>query len=112
MEIEGEYGGLGIYMANRDGRTTVIAPIEDTPADRAGIKPLDEIIKVDDKTVVGMESNEIVKMLAAASRNAGHAAHTPQGRKQAHPSQDSARGHKDKDRAPRDARAAESHTSS
>ena len=63
MEIEGEYGGLGIYMANRDGRTTVIAPIEDTPADRAGIKPLDEIIKVDDKTVVGMESNEIVKML-------------------------------------------------
>lgn len=50
-------------MANRDGRTTVIAPIEDTPADRAGIKPLDEIIKVDDKTVVGMESNEIVKML-------------------------------------------------
>ena len=63
MEIEGEYGGLGIYMANRDGRTTVIAPIEDTPADRVGIKPLDEIIKVDDKTVVGMESNEIVKML-------------------------------------------------
>ncbi len=63
MEIEGEYGGLGIYMATRDGRTTVIAPIEDTPADRAGIKPLDEIIKVDDKNVIGMESNEIVKML-------------------------------------------------
>ncbi len=63
MEVEGEYGGLGIYMTNRDGRTIVIAPIEDTPADRAGIKPLDEIIKVDDKNVIGTESDEIVKML-------------------------------------------------
>lgn len=63
LEIEGEYGGLGIYMASRDGRTIVIAPIEDTPADRAGIKPLDEIIKVDDTNVIGMESDEVVKML-------------------------------------------------
>ncbi len=63
MEMEGEYGGLGIYMASRDGRTIVIAPIEDTPADRAGIKPLDEIIKVDDKNVMGMDSDEVVKML-------------------------------------------------
>lgn len=63
MEMEGEYGGLGIYMASRDGRTIVIAPIEDTPADRAGIKPLDEIIKVDEKSVMGMESDEVVKML-------------------------------------------------
>ena len=60
MEMEGEYGGLGIYMASRDGRTIVIAPIEDTPA---GIKPLDEIIKVDDKNVMGMDSDEVVKML-------------------------------------------------
>ncbi|MEG2183349.1 MAG: S41 family peptidase [Cloacibacillus sp.] len=63
MEMEGEYGGLGIYMASRDGRTIVIAPIEDTPADKAGIKPLDEIIKVDDKNVMGMDSDEVVKML-------------------------------------------------
>lgn len=63
LEMEGEYGGLGIYMTSRDGRTIVIAPIEDTPADRAGIKPLDEIIKVDDKNVLGMDSDEVVKML-------------------------------------------------
>ncbi|MBQ9882741.1 MAG: S41 family peptidase [Synergistes sp.] len=63
VEMEGEYGGLGIYIASRDGRTTVIAPIEDTPADRAGVKPLDEIVKVDDKSVWGMESDEIVKLL-------------------------------------------------
>jgi carboxyl-terminal processing protease len=63
LEMEGEYGGLGIYITTRDGRTTVIAPIEGTPADRAGIKPLDEIIRVDDKHVFGMSSDEVVKLL-------------------------------------------------
>ena len=63
MEMEGEYGGLGIYITNRDGHTTVIAPIENTPADKAGLKPLDEILKVDGKIVVGMNSDEVVKML-------------------------------------------------
>lgn len=63
LEMEGEYGGLGIYITNRDGRTTVIAPIEGTPADRAGLKPLDEILKVDGKVVVGMNSDEVVKLL-------------------------------------------------
>lgn len=63
LEMEGEYGGLGIYITNRDGRTIVIAPIEDTPADKVGLKPLDEIVKVEDKTVVGMQSDEVVKLL-------------------------------------------------
>ena len=63
LEMEGEYGGLGIYITNREGRTTVIAPIEDTPADKAGLKPLDEIVKVDDKNVIGMNSDEVVKLL-------------------------------------------------
>ncbi len=63
LEMEGEYGGLGIYITSREGRTLVIAPIEDTPAYKAGIKPLDEIIKVNEKTVIGMNSDEVVKLL-------------------------------------------------
>ena len=63
IEMEGEYGGLGIYITTREGRTTVIAPIEETPADKAGLKPLDEIVKVEDKSVIGMTSDEVVKML-------------------------------------------------
>lgn len=63
VEMEGEYGGLGIYITNRDGHTIVIAPIENTPADKVGIKPLDEIIKVDDKSVYGLGSDEVVKLL-------------------------------------------------
>jgi len=63
IEMEGEYGGLGIYITTREGRTIVIAPIEDTPAYKAGIKPLDEIIKVNEKTVIGMNSDDVVKLL-------------------------------------------------
>ena len=63
LEMEGEYGGLGIYITSREGRTIVIAPIENTPADRVGLKPLDEIVKVDDKIVIGMTSDEVVKLL-------------------------------------------------
>lgn len=63
VEIEGEYGGLGIYITTKDGHTTVIAPIENTPADKAGVKPLDEIIKVDEKNVYGLPSDEVVKLL-------------------------------------------------
>lgn len=63
MQIEGEYGGLGMYIATKDGRTVVIAPIEDTPADRAGIKPLDEIVKVGDQNVSGWQSDEVAKKL-------------------------------------------------
>lgn len=63
LEMEGEYGGLGIYITSREGRTIVIAPIENTPADRAGLKPLDEIVKVDNKNVIGMTSDEVVKLL-------------------------------------------------
>lgn len=62
-QIEGEYGGLGMYIATKDGRTVVIAPIEDTPADRAGIKPLDEIVKVGEQNVFGWQSDEVAKKL-------------------------------------------------
>lgn len=70
LEMEGEYGGLGIYITSRDGRTIVIAPMEGTPADKAGLKPLDEIIKVGDKNVVGLNSDEVVKLLRGPSGKA------------------------------------------
>jgi carboxyl-terminal processing protease len=63
IEMEGEYGGLGIYIGQRDGRTLVISPIEDTPADRAGLKPQDQIVKVGEELILGWESERVVKML-------------------------------------------------
>jgi carboxyl-terminal processing protease len=63
LEMEGEYGGLGMYIGSRDGKILVISPIEETPADKAGVKPMDEIVKVDDEVVVGMDQNDVVKLL-------------------------------------------------
>lgn len=63
MQIEGEYGGIGLWIAEKDGRIVVIAPIEGTPADRVALKPLDEIVKVDDENVLGKKSDEIAKKL-------------------------------------------------
>ena len=62
-EMEGEYGGLGMYIGQREGKILVISPIDGTPAARAGIKPMDEIVKVNDKIVVGMDQGDVVKML-------------------------------------------------
>jgi carboxyl-terminal processing protease len=66
IEMQGEYGGLGIYIGKKGGRTMIISPIEGTPADRAGLKPMDEIVKVNDEVIVGMDQNEVVKKLRGA----------------------------------------------
>ncbi len=48
VDTKGEFGGLGIQIGVKEGRLVVIAPIEGTPADKAGIKAGDAILKVDD----------------------------------------------------------------
>ncbi len=60
---QGEFGGLGIEVGMEDGFVKVVAPIEDTPAHRAGIKSGDLIIKLDETPVKGMSLNEAVKRM-------------------------------------------------
>ncbi len=60
---QGEFGGLGIEVGMKDGLVEVVAPIEDTPADRAGIKTGDLIFKLDDKLVKGMTLTDAVKRM-------------------------------------------------
>ena len=59
----GEFGGLGIEVGMENGFIKVIAPIDDTPAKRAGIRAGDLIIKLDDKPVKGMTLTEAVKIM-------------------------------------------------
>ncbi len=59
----GEFGGLGIEVGMENGFVKVIAPIDDTPADRAGVKAGDLIIKLDDKSVKGLTLEEAVKLM-------------------------------------------------
>ncbi len=59
----GEFGGLGIEVGMEDGFVKVIAPIDDTPAQRAGIKAGDLIIRLDDTPVKGMSLNDAVQRM-------------------------------------------------
>jgi carboxyl-terminal processing protease len=60
---QGEFGGLGIEVGMEDGFVKVVAPIDDTPAARAGIKPGDLIVKLDEMSVKGMTLNDAVKQM-------------------------------------------------
>lgn len=60
---QGQFGGLGIEVGMEDGFVKVISPIEDTPAFRAGIKPGDLIIRLDQTPVKGMTLNDAVKRM-------------------------------------------------
>lgn len=60
---QGEFGGIGIEVGMEDGLVKVVSPIEDTPADRAGVKPGDLIFKIDDTLVKGLTLTEAVKRM-------------------------------------------------
>ena len=59
----GKFVGVGIEISQEDGLIKVVSPIEDSPADRAGLKPNDLIVKIDDTPVKGMSLNEGVKRM-------------------------------------------------
>ena len=60
----GSFGGIGVIVTkSEEGYITVVAPVEDTPGEKAGIKTNDRIIKVDDKDLVGMELDKAVELI-------------------------------------------------
>ena len=60
---KGEFGGLGIEVGMEDGFVKVIAPIDDTPAQRAGVRSGDLIVRLDDTPVKGLSLNDAVKLM-------------------------------------------------
>ncbi|MCX7661897.1 MAG: PDZ domain-containing protein, partial [Candidatus Omnitrophica bacterium] len=63
VETEGKFGGLGIEITIKDGLLTVVTPIEDTPAWKAGIKSQDRIVKINGELTRNITLNEAVKKL-------------------------------------------------
>ncbi|MFH0933543.1 MAG: S41 family peptidase [Nitrospirota bacterium] len=62
-ETKGEFGGIGIQIGIKEGMLTVIAPIEDTPASRAGIKAGDKIIKINNESTKDMGLHDAVNKM-------------------------------------------------
>ena len=62
-ETQGKFGGLGIEISIRDGLLTVVSPLEDTPAWRAGVKAGDRIVKIEDEVTKDITLSEAVKKL-------------------------------------------------
>jgi len=63
VQTNGEFGGLGISVGMKDGALTVIAPIEGTPADKAGMKAKDIILKIDNEATIGMTIDKAVSLM-------------------------------------------------
>ena len=63
VETQGSFTGVGMQITVKDNILTVISPIEDTPAFKAGIKAGDKILKIDEKTTLDMTSTEAVKLI-------------------------------------------------
>ena len=62
-EIKGSFGGVGMEIGLRKGILTVISPIKGTPAFKAGIKPGDKILKIDEKETLGISTDEAVRLI-------------------------------------------------
>ena len=63
METRGEFGGIGIEIMIRDGKLTVVSPIEGTPASRLGVKANDHITRIDDFDTKGISLFEAVRRM-------------------------------------------------
>jgi len=63
VDTEGKFGGLGIEITIKDGLLTIVTPIEDTPAWKAGLKANDRIVKINDELTRDMTLTEAVKKM-------------------------------------------------
>ncbi|MBI4692216.1 MAG: S41 family peptidase [Candidatus Terrybacteria bacterium] len=62
-DMQGDFGGVGMEIGIRKGVLTVISPLKDTPAERAGIKAGDKILKIDDEITSDMSVEQAVRLI-------------------------------------------------
>lgn len=62
-DISGEFSGVGMELGLRDGKIVVVAPLKNSPAERAGILAGDQVLRVDDNSIDGLAVDEAVKKI-------------------------------------------------
>src|SRR5699024_10186719 len=62
-QIESSFQGIGAEVSMVEGKVTIIAPIKDSPAEKAGLKPNDQILEVDGEDIKGLDLNEAVEKI-------------------------------------------------
>lgn len=71
-DTAGEFGGLGLEVASKDGVIIIITPIEDTPAFRAGIHPKDKIVEINHESIVGMSLDQAIEKMKGKNGSVVH----------------------------------------
>ena len=62
-QLESSFEGIGAEVSMVNGKVTIVAPIKDSPAERAGLRPNDQIIRIDDEDIDGLDLNEAVEII-------------------------------------------------
>lgn len=62
-QIQSSFQGIGAEVSMTEGKVTIVAPIKDSPAEKAGLRPNDQILKVDDEKLEGLDLNEAVEKI-------------------------------------------------
>lgn len=63
IRTRGEYGGVGLEVVKQDSFVTIVAPVPGTPGSRAGLRPGDRIVEVEDQSVVGWSTDQVAEIL-------------------------------------------------
>ena len=98
VDTRGSFGGLGIEITVRNGVLTVVSPIEDTPADRAGVKAGDQIIKIEGDFTKDMTLVDAVRRMRGPQGSKIHVTLRARGRPGSDRPDAGARDHQDPER--------------
>lgn len=61
--LDSSFEGIGAEIQEKDGTIIIVSPLKGSPAEKAGLKPNDKVLSVDDKSVHGMSSSEVVMLI-------------------------------------------------